>query len=63
MSALHFAIAEDFGGEGFQLGPGVPCIIGKPGFPASLFEVLHPVPFVFKRHLRQQQTAPSCQAY
>ena len=62
ISQRSLRVGEDFGGEGFQLRPGLPGIWRQAGFPAGLLEEGDAVPSVLERHLRQQQAATVAQA-
>ena len=55
-------IGENFGGESFQPGAGLPCVGGQAGFSAGLFEKGDAVPSVLDWHLRQQQAAVGTKA-
>lgn len=51
-------VAENFGGEGLNGCALLPCVLGQPGFPASLLKESNTIPVMFDRDLRQQKTTP-----
>ena len=55
--AFSAGVCEDFCGESFYGGAGVPRIQRKPGLVAGLFEEGDAVPALLERDLRQQKSA------